>query len=278
MDAANNLIAWDYVSEFTRAEVACLIAGIDPAHEELSGQQSAHIQRIMERLDAASGSMVYIWLTLQLAAKAAQDAAAEQACTQTIARHYLFPVKPVKHNGRVLVSKGEAGTLYRMPDPAIDGRNAGQYTFSRYEIARWLRDNGLQSAYVFNRVQHEPAIVEPLSIKAEKLKQLDEASFLYHVQDAMFGADTEAYKWLYDCEATTQPPPAPDKPLSTRERTSLLLIIAALCKEAKINYSKPTTAAENILHQLDGMGASLSPRAIEEHLKKIPDALERRMK
>lgn len=67
-----------------------------------------------------------------------------------------------------------------------------------------------------------------------------------------------------------------EKELGTRERNTLLVIIAALCKEAKIDYSKPSKAAAAIKHQLDLMGVSVGETTIEEHLKKIPGTLESR--
>ena len=69
-----------------------------------------------------------------------------------------------------------------------------------------------------------------------------------------------------------------EKPLSTNERNTLLVIIAALCSEAKIDYKKPAKAAGMILHTADSMGLKIGETTIERHLKKIPDALETRMK
>ena len=69
-----------------------------------------------------------------------------------------------------------------------------------------------------------------------------------------------------------------EKPLSTNERNTLLVIIAALCSEAKIDYTKPAKAAGMILHTADSMGLKIGETTIERHLKKIPDALEARMK
>ncbi len=69
-----------------------------------------------------------------------------------------------------------------------------------------------------------------------------------------------------------------DKPLSTVERNTLLTIIAALCSEAKIDYKKPAKAAANILHQADLLGLKLGETTIENHLKRIPKALESRAK
>jgi hypothetical protein len=67
-------------------------------------------------------------------------------------------------------------------------------------------------------------------------------------------------------------------PLDTRERNSLLSIIAALCKEAKIDYTKPAKAAGLIQSTAALMQVSIGETTIEGHLKKIPDALATRMK
>ena len=72
-----------------------------------------------------------------------------------------------------------------------------------------------------------------------------------------------------------------EKPLATTERNTLLTIIAALAKAAKVpvdDYRKPGKAAGYIEGLTDELGAHVSKRAIEEHLKKIPDALGTRMK
>lgn len=68
------------------------------------------------------------------------------------------------------------------------------------------------------------------------------------------------------------------KPLGSRERDTLLTIIAALCTEAKIPYDKPAKAAGMIQSTAATMGVSIGETTIEGHLKKIPDALATRMK
>lgn len=64
-----------------------------------------------------------------------------------------------------------------------------------------------------------------------------------------------------------------EKPLGTRERDTLLRIIATLCQEAKIDYKKPAKAANLIVNSASSMGISIGETTIEEHLKKIPNAL-----
>jgi hypothetical protein len=68
------------------------------------------------------------------------------------------------------------------------------------------------------------------------------------------------------------------KPLGTRERDTLLTIIAALAKEAKLQIDQPGKTALYIEGLTNELGAPVSKRAIEDHLKKIPNALETRMK
>ena len=67
-------------------------------------------------------------------------------------------------------------------------------------------------------------------------------------------------------------------PLRTRERNVLLSIIAVLCKQAGYDYSRPAKTAGIISGAAELMGVRLSESGIENHLKKIPSALEGRLK
>ena len=67
-----------------------------------------------------------------------------------------------------------------------------------------------------------------------------------------------------------------DKPLGTTERTTLLTIIAALAKEAKVPISQPSKATDLIAKITQEMRAPVSKRAIEEKLKLIDEALQSR--
>jgi hypothetical protein len=64
--------------------------------------------------------------------------------------------------------------------------------------------------------------------------------------------------------------------MGQRERTTLLLIIAALAELPKIDVTKPSAAAVAIESQTARMGARVASRTIENHLKLIPEALEGR--
>lgn len=67
-----------------------------------------------------------------------------------------------------------------------------------------------------------------------------------------------------------------DRPLGTRERTTLLTVIAALAGEANIQLVSPSKSAELIASMTEKMGTPVAKRTIEEHLKRVADALERK--
>jgi hypothetical protein len=64
--------------------------------------------------------------------------------------------------------------------------------------------------------------------------------------------------------------------VDSRERSSLLTIIAALADLAKVSLEHPSKAAEVIEGRTRALKAPVSKRTIETHLKRIPEALERR--
>lgn len=64
-----------------------------------------------------------------------------------------------------------------------------------------------------------------------------------------------------------------EKPLATTERNTLLTIIAVLCKEAKLDHTKHAKTAGLIQSTATAMGVSIGETTIENHLKRIPNAL-----
>lgn len=74
----------------------------------------------------------------------------------------------------------------------------------------------------------------------------------------------------------SEPEPAMERPIGQRERDNLLVIIAALAKLAKMNVAKPSAAAAAIEGEAARTGIRVGLRTIEEKLKLIPDALERK--
>lgn len=97
--------------------------------------------------------------------------------------------------------------------------------------------------------------------------------------DAVFVVRTEALRNLEN--AVNGESEKKEKPIESKERKTLLTIIAALAKAARVpldDYTKPGKAAGYIEGLTDELGTHVAKRTIEEHLKKIPDALETRMK
>jgi hypothetical protein len=89
--------------------------------------------------------------------------------------------------------------------------------------------------------------------------------------DAVLVVRTSA---LRDLEALiSEPEPDLERPIDRRERKSLLVIIAALAKLAKVNVAKPSAAAAAIEGEAARMGIRVGVRTIEEKLKLIPDVL-----
>lgn len=266
MEDANKLIAWDYVEEFTIEQIASLIVGTDPVQLEYK-PLCAKANLVLERLTSSAQTAISLFCEIYHEYSWFADIA-PLVCQSAIYPDVIEPAREVDC------------FFYDRPNSDIRADSLGRdyvlLRFSRKEVARWLRDNQLGAIYLFDKIQNDP----PADIDSATIKRLQMWVGINATCDidTAAGFCSHAHRVLLPTEVSEPEPAEPDKPLSTKERTSLLLIIAALCKEAKINYSKPTSAAESILHQLDEMGVTLSPRAIEEHLKKIPDALERRMK
>lgn len=68
-----------------------------------------------------------------------------------------------------------------------------------------------------------------------------------------------------------------DRPLATRERNTLLTIIAALCEHSAINVNERGVACE-ISCLTEKIGAPVSDDTVRQWLKKIPEALATRGK
>lgn len=69
-----------------------------------------------------------------------------------------------------------------------------------------------------------------------------------------------------------------EQPLSDKERETLLVIIAALAKEAEVDIAKISKAGDLIANMTQLIGAPIGATTIETHLKKIPQALASRTK
>jgi hypothetical protein len=81
---------------------------------------------------------------------------------------------------------------------------------------------------------------------------------------------------LHDLEARhSESDQKAERPLGQRERDTLLVIIASLADLPKVDVKKHSKAALAIQSQAARMGVRVGARTIEDHLKRIPDALEK---
>lgn len=69
-----------------------------------------------------------------------------------------------------------------------------------------------------------------------------------------------------------------EKPILERERNTLLVIIAALCKASNVDYERHAKAATYIKIEAEKMGINIGESTIEGKLKLLSDAVERRQK
>ena len=85
------------------------------------------------------------------------------------------------------------------------------------------------------------------------------------------------FPWGHREESITRTVPITgDTPLKERERTTLLTLIAVLCDHGGLDITKPSKTANIIGALTSRIGAPVAPRTIEDHLKRIPAALEKR--
>jgi len=223
-----NLSHWVFANDFTAHEAAYLILGVDPSID-IDGRSASHIKKRM--LDAYTASIQNLEFRFIIEPCLPDDWLDDG--TDTIEDKYTLNSVDISALYEVYFQEDEVSISLWLEDK--ERNDFLQQRFSRPEIARWLNDCQLTSAYQFVPVSN---LISNAKIEKQTL----------------------------------------EKPLNTRERETLLTIIAALCKEYKIEISKPSKAADLIQSMTDSLGAHVAKRTIEEHLKKIPDALVTRMK
>jgi hypothetical protein len=110
------------------------------------------------------------------------------------------------------------------------------------------------------------------------IKRLDESEQLVEVRAALKAKDGEIFRLKEALTLCKSGRPAKvDRPLHTRQRRTLLTIIAALCEAANIDHTK-RGASQRIRSKTELVGAPIDDGTIIKLLEEIPDALETRMK
>lgn len=225
-----NFSHWDLAETFTGREAAYLLMGVDPSGPDAGMHTARHI---LERLETAYQGAIgraeyegYVEPCYSFDALEPENLMSEQAALRSVA--LWTRLEQFREYGD---SESFTGWL-EYSDRAFHAQR-----FSRRELARWLRENGMKSAYRFDLASSDTTGTD----NSDELQRAE-------------------------------------KPLSNRERDTLLTIIAALCKEAKLDHTKCAKTAGLIQSTAAKMGISIGETTIENHLKRIPDALVTRMK
>ncbi len=156
------------------------------------------------------------------------------------------------------------------------GDHMGEWVTTECDIVDLLCDE-----VIFLRAARRSSFKEFHRIKRRRFRAslgiLDEGEQLVEVQEALKAKDGEIFR-LKEALALCQSgrPPKVDRPLHTRQRRTLLTIIAALCDNAGINYTA-RGAAQRIKSATEVVGAPIDDGTIDKLLKEIPEALETRM-
>ncbi len=227
-----DLSHWIYAKDFTAREAALLIMGADPSENS----DHLNVQHIYDRMSEAYAYAlkgIHYQLKVEPYLDESRYDEDEVLEMQVSAKTTLMSLEMEK----VAVAFGDGNDR---PTQELLARKRGDIEFkgqrfSRAELARWIKENGLLSAYPFAQNSTDQS-----QVKDEQAEM--------------------------------------EKPLTKRERDTLLTIIAILCEEAKCDYTKHAKAANVIQGKAASMGISIGETTIEGHLKKIPDALAPRMK
>lgn len=262
---------WDLIRTLSLEEAAFLISGIDPAgYDEDTKEFSRAIVYERAIAEAVQRANDYAWQharNLDQLLLYSEDNAEEISQMKDVNdiwevsgffEDYL-PTIEIR-NSVAAVNSDPVETPILLPvDP--------WYTATVYggDFNNWLSRSGIDSHYFFKDNQLIIITDKESNWDSEQNRlerEMREANPIPLEGANKFAEEIDAHKI----------------PLSTRERNTLLSIVAALCKEAKIDYSRPAKAAALVKDLTVAMGLSIGESTIESHLKRVPDALEARMK
>lgn len=167
--------------------------------------------------------------------------------------------RPLRDTDRLKIYIDEAISSNSLPDSLYEPPSWAERIYvSTKEMELWEVIVGDTSASA------EPDASEEEHAAAERISQLR-----LEVRRTAFRL------YIYGKDSNQRDGNTKEKVLATRERTSLLAIIAALASEADIDIKSPSKSAQTIENITQRLGSRVAARTIEEHLKRVPDALER---
>lgn len=163
---------------------------------------------------------------------------------------------------------GETFTEWVRDEVEIDGKLGGEFDY--------LRALSRDSKGV---IEDLPVIRDFLPIRIDDVLQNKEVDQIIAAYKAIVISHDRLLQMVYG--GNEQPPQEHDakidRPLTTRQRRTLLTIIAAFCKYEGID-PKARGAVAQIVQMTEDLSVPISNDTVRAALKEIPDALEARMK
>jgi hypothetical protein len=185
----------------------------------------------------------------------------------------------------------------------LDDRLIPQETYVSYDdLVEWMHERGLSpgdhmaswlstESTISELICEEVASLRAASMTGEqeltkivqqkaaaKYGMLDESEELEEVREVLKAKVQEIHRLEEKlAEHRSAQPAKVDRPLHTRQRRTLLTVIAALCSQTGIEHDG-RGAAQRIKRATELIGAPIDDGTIDSILKEIPDALETRMK
>lgn len=182
-------------------------------------------------------------------------------------------VTSVAMDGAFVEGKNEV--LYQLQTSADDNEFYAGSSAQLEKLKQYIANNNIKAA------EAEKLLSRHNEDRKEFLEQKKSrpASESYHPagglpDDTVLIVRTDA---LREFEASINDTPVKvEKPMGVRERNTLLIMIAALAKEARIDLSKPSKAGVAIANLTEIIGAPVDHSTIEQKIKLIVNALESR--
>lgn len=281
ISAVNNsefdLQHWDAIRTLSLKEASLLMAGLDPAdYDEKSKKivkSNVYQRAISEAVQRANN---YAWMhakkldRLLLYSEENSKEIEHLRCIEDIwiesgAYEDYLPSIEMRQSVSEVNADPVSAAILLVIDPWYTATLTGN------DFIKWLSRSGIKSIYSFKEYQEIIVTDRKNNWNSNQDRIERENKEKQKEKDLITPPLDSANKFAQEVNAK-------NTPLSTRERNTLLSIIAVVCKEAKIDYLRCAKSALIIKDLATAEGISIGESTIESHLKRIPEALEARTK
>ena len=255
---SQTLAPWKLIGRISVSEAAFLVAGVNPLREDLSPEITAMANTYELAIsEAVTKAHHHAWEVLRDVKHGEAPVSFYDIWEGAADFARMLPTNELRANVEAVFSDPVNVPELLQIDPWYSATVTGS------ELTEWMARNSVRSTYEF------PA------------SQL----IVVHELDDLAALEAERYKngWKpteYDADpahpVAAAAPTLQERPLGTRERNTLLLVIAAACKHAGLDPKKPAKTAAVLAGSASELGVQLGETTIEKHLKAIANALEAR--